>query len=144
LIKSVTDYVFLKDYIENHRELFPDNLVLINNMELFSKKLIEFGKIFVFYQNNQVPAGLIAGYMNDLNTKKSYISLLFVEREYSKNGIASQLVKFFEKKAKEMGMSYLEVKAIKNNDVAVNFYLKNKFLLKDELDNERLLFYKKI
>ncbi|GEM_PF-6357394 len=144
MIKSVTDYVFLKDYIENHRELFPDNLVLINNMELFSKKLIEFGKIFVFYQNNQVPAGLIAGYMNDLNTKKSYISLLFVEREYSKNGIASQLVKFFEKKAKEMGMSYLEVKAIKNNDVAVNFYLKNKFLLKDELDNERLLFYKKI
>lgn len=144
MIKSVTDYVFLKDYIENHRELFPDNLVLINNMELFSKKLIEFGKIFVFYQNNQVPAGLIAGYMNDLNTKKSYISLLFVEREYSKNGIASQLVKLFEKKAKEMGMSYLEVKAIKNNDVAVNFYLKNKFLLKDELDNERLLFYKKI
>lgn len=144
LIKSTTDLSFVKDYIETHRKLFPDNLILISDMEAFAKKIIELGTILIFFDNNQTPRGLIAGYMNDLKTKKSYVSLLFVDESYSKKGIATQLIKYFEEKSIEAGMSSIEVKTIKTNNTAISLYLKNKFIVKKEIKNDRLLLFKEI
>ncbi|MGF1943684.1 GNAT family N-acetyltransferase [Enterococcus casseliflavus] len=144
MIKSITDVSFVKEYIESHRNLFLDNLILISDMDVFAEKITKLGEVFVFFDSNQSPRGLIAGYMNDFKTKKSYISLLFVDVDYGNKGVATQLIKHFEKKSIEKGMSSIEVRTIKANNIAIYLYLKNKFIVNKEISNNRFLLLKKL
>jgi ribosomal protein S18 acetylase RimI-like enzyme len=111
------------------------------DIELYSKKLYDKAILFSKFDNNNL-IGLVAVYNNEIE-KYGWITNVSVDLDYSKQGIATELLKqcydFFKKK--EYLNIFLEV--FVDNKKAINLYIKqgfikhkikqNKMILKQEL-----------
>ena len=60
----------------------------------YSKKIIKNGVTVEFWEDS-ILQGCVAGYINNDKTLEAYITFVFVNKKYRKNGIAAQLLKIF-------------------------------------------------
>jgi len=115
------------------------------NIDNYSKKIFEQATLFTKFDNNKL-IGLVAAYDNPTE-KFGWITNVSVDPDYSRKGIASELLnecnKYFENK--KYFSIFLEV--ISDNEKAIKLYIKhrftnykikdNKMILKQELTQQR-------
>lgn len=112
----------------------------------YVRKLSENGTIYIAEHEMEI-IGLCAGYMNDLQNNKAYISILGVDSSFRKKGIAKELVNHFIDKAYNSNMKKLFLETHKENISALNFYKKNGFIILDNCNaniKENVVLMKKI
>ena len=63
-----------------------------------------------------------------INSWLGEIEKFFIEEKYRRNGIGSSLLKDAELKAKEMGYKKLSLLCREDNEVALYFYLANRYI----------------
>lgn len=125
-IKDVINFV---KFIDNE---FPIKLSNLVNIEDYIKKLITYGNVLVAKDKNKI-VGICAGYMNDIEKYNAYISILGIDSEYRKLGIATGLVNVFIEKANKCGMKRIFLETHKENFSALNFYKKNEFIVLEDV-----------
>ena len=106
----------------------------------FSKRIIENGYFYSLSKNDDV-LGILAFYANDIETKKSYLSLIAVKREEQNHGYGRDLLNFFEKESKLLNMNIARLEVYKHNENAIRFYKNQGYLIIDE--NELSYFMEK-
>jgi len=104
------------------------------NIESYSEKLITQSVTFEAWLNNDL-IGLLAGYLNDYETKVGYISNVSVVPARQGEGIASQLVKQCINHAKSLSFNELRLSVNNQNISAYNFYVKHGFSKKQSIEN---------
>ena len=117
-------------FINNIDKDFPIPVSEKVDIEKYVKKLIENGCIFIAKYDEKI-IGLCAGYINDLQNYKAYISILGVDSNFRKMGIAKELVAQFIKEACNNNMKKLLLETHKENISALKFYKKNDFIILD-------------
>ncbi len=83
------------------------------------------GHILFTYELDGVPTGLIYGH-RDQNDGPMWVDLLFVDKEFRKNGIGSKLLKAYEQYASSLHAEDICLYAV-DDEKSVNFYVKNKY-----------------
>ena len=113
----------LYDFLYLVKNEFPIPLDDKTDLKETTKKLLSLGDVIVLVSEGEI-VGLVAGYNNDLETKKSYISLLALLQEHRGSGLATSLVESFIKKATNSGMEKIFLFTHSTNTKAVNLYKK--------------------
>ena len=73
----------------------------------------------------------VVGFLLMLKNKKDYvIDLIAVNKKYRNNGLASQMLRFFENFLAKKNKFNIYASTQKNNKEAIEFYTKNKFRIK--------------
>lgn len=109
---------------------FPVKLSQKVNLIDYNEKLLKNGIVLVA-KDKDIIIGILGGYINDFNGKEAYISILEIEKEYRKLGIACNLIKEFEKMANENNMKKIRLYTHKDNETAKRFYKKMGFKIKE-------------
>lgn len=123
---------FLLDTIEQVYSAYNDVKNTFDNLEnevdidSYLQKLFKFGKVFGVYDDiDNRYCGFAAVYMNDLETKTAYISLIGVSSDYKNKHIGTQLLRYVEKQAFDSCMEHMQLEVKKHNNIAIGFYQKN-------------------
>ncbi len=119
-----------KKEIAAHLQKCKDNFIpsLDKSVDIddYSKKLAD--KAFTFEAwNGEELAGLIAGYFNDPLGQTGFITNVSVVKEYSGEGIASQLLLNCVEYAKIKGYMMLKLEVNETNERAIKLYEKYNF-----------------
>ena len=91
-------------------------------------------KLFGIYVNEDPDTGVIKGMMGigscgDEDKKGSFeLHFIYVDPEYVRVGIGSEMLRFFESKGREKGFSEFVVWVLEENRMGRNFYEKNGYL----------------
>jgi ribosomal protein S18 acetylase RimI-like enzyme len=112
----------IKDWysIQNHSGMIP----LIKNGALFFKVLIIHNSIIGFV-------------LGDIN--KAQLNRLYIDPTYFHNGYGKILLELFEEELERNNHNYLTVSCDKLNRIGLSFYLKEKFKIIDEDEEEYVL-----
>ena len=114
---------------------FPVKLSDKCSIQQYVDKLISLGTLVIEKRNGEI-VGIVGGYINDDNSKLAYISIVGVDSDYQKKGIASTLIKVFIDKCKEKKYKGVHLYTHKTNYSAITLY--KKFMFKEiELIDER-------
>lgn len=112
----------------------------VYNVEEYANKVLSNASILYAIYSNCI-CGIVIIYHNDLVTKKGYIPLLSVRKEFSGKGFAKNLVQNAIKIAFEDGMNEILVKTWKDNNSAKKIYENLGFML---IDSDTDLIFRKI
>ena len=115
----------LHSFLQQVDALFPIYLSSKTGLSELAEKYIHFGTCIGVRNSHPELVALIAGYNNDSNSYKAYISLLAVLPEYQGKGIASRLITAFEERCRENGMVKIEVFTHRTNSTAIRLYERN-------------------
>lgn len=88
---------------------------------MLASKLEKYGTISYVREQNRIVA-MCAGYTNDLQNRRGYISVVAVLPEYSNKGYGKIAVQGFLKKAKSVGMLAVHLYADSENSAALHMY----------------------
>ncbi|MFO1442631.1 GNAT family N-acetyltransferase [Bacillus sp. Bva_UNVM-123] len=120
--------------------LFPtDNE---ENLRVYLTKLIRHAYNFVLTSQNNDDIAIISIYANDFKTKTSYSSAIGILPTFRGGNIATNMVKFALKFAKEKGMDYYKAEISKKNASWLRFLERNGFRIKDETENHSYIVIK--
>lgn len=103
-----------------HNFIFPNYWE--NNLELV-KSLIPNSTVYIYKEQKE-----IEGFVG---IKENYIEGLFVKDDCQRQGIGTKLLEYCKKE-----YEYLELDVYIENNNAVSFYLKNKFIILEEKTNK--------
>lgn len=133
MIHKITDknYTLLCDYLNNVDEDFPIPLSEKVNLNDFAKKIIDAG-IGFYYLDGEKLAGVILFYANNKETLTSYVSVLSVDENYRKQGIAQKLLNECINYCKKLEFKHIELYTHKTNTGAIKLYEKNGFVKYDD------------
>ncbi|MBE6300534.1 MAG: GNAT family N-acetyltransferase [Parabacteroides distasonis] len=101
------------------------------NIFEYSKKLKNNATHFCARNDNKL-VGLISVYLNDFTSKIGYVTLVHVNIDYRKYGIASTLLEKVLIEARNKGFEYIDLEVYKKNEIAISLYEKKRFLIKKE------------
>jgi len=73
-------------------------------------------------------AGLLAVYCNDRERSIAFITSVSVVREFSRHGVAAQLLRQCIQTVRDRGMRQISLEVAKDNVAAIGLYAKNGFL----------------
>ena len=79
-------------------------------------------------------AGIIAIYVNNISLKEAFVSMIAVKQKYRNRAVGITLLKRAESIAYIWGMEYMNLKVAKENQRAVDFYLKNGYTKREDLE----------
>ena len=109
-------------YIQNKDALKTENISLNVWKKLLSAKDPD-EKHFLIY-NGDIPVAYMK--INGLlNSKQAWISMLFVSKDFQRQGIGTFAIEYAEKYVREMGFDTLCIQTDVNNISAINCYLKS-------------------
>lgn len=117
----------------------------LNNEEvlkLLSLKFASYGEVFAALIDNVV-AGFVSYYCNDIRTKTGFLSMIVVRENYQSNGLGKILLDQVIERCRLNGMKKLSLEVDKKNVRAINFYCKNYFFL-NKKTNTSFYFEKEI
>lgn len=137
------DELFL--FLQEVDSLFPIKLSEKINLKELCSKFLSVGTIFSIHDENKLVA-LLAGYNNDFENCKAYISVLAVLPKYQGKGYASKLILDFTNDCINKKIKKIELFTHKSNENAIRMYKKNGFII-DSTDSSRIndiKFYKDI
>lgn len=113
---------FIKDV---EKDFIPPLLERID-VETYYQKVNTHAAFIECYDDNEL-AGLLISYVNNMETRKGFVTFVAVKERYRGNGIAGNLLDKACELAKRNGMSVLGIDT--NNIIARDCYIKNGFNL---------------
>ena len=124
----------LKRYLLRMHDEYRSGHKMGFDVDKYSLKLSSLAEGFVvFSAAGEIQAG-IWGYMNDVLTKKAYISYIGKLKE-SGGGLAARLHGEFVEHARKAGMVEIELQVRKENSHAIGFYQRLGYHMVDERDS---------
>lgn len=109
-----------------YKDLTVENRIPVHNRWITEKR-------FGIYVYEDADTGIIKGMMgigmSEDDDKKGAFELhyLYVDPDYLRRGIGSEMLRFFEQKGKEKGCRELVVWVLEENEMGKNFYEKNHY-----------------
>lgn len=111
----------LIEVIEQFLPMLPHFLDKISSLEEYATKVCKYGRVLVIKEEEAVK-GFVIFYCNDLESKKSYISLIAVSDKYRRQHVGSDLVAAVENVSKDAGMQFIRLEVDNDNEGARSFY----------------------
>ena len=116
--------------IRTTTDIFPEYLdekKLLN----YSSKLTKFGRfITIRKQGDNKIVSVIAYYSN--TPPLCYISFVCVIPEFKRKGLSQIMLSFLENYARQVGLNVMQLEVRKNNESAINAYLKSGFVISED------------
>lgn len=133
------------EYIKGHENDFPIPLSQKVNIDEYVYKIQNNGKMVICYNANQIIA-LVFYYSNNIEEKKGFISLVSVDKNYRKRGIAKKMLEIVFDNMKKRGMQLCEIPTHSTNQKAINLYTSLGFKQKENYvyENGNILLIKEI
>ncbi|MEN0647660.1 N-acetyltransferase [Caldifermentibacillus hisashii] len=91
--------------------------------EEMKEKYLPMSENYVISKNAEI--------MGFISMVDNYLAALFIDAKYQGEGHGKELLNFIKKRRKK-----IQLKVFKKNNKAVNFYLQNEFVIKEELIDE--------
>ncbi len=127
----------LSQIFTNISEEFNPSLTSRIPAEKYASKIRKFGHTFELFINNEL-AVFAAGYFNNLDEKKSYLTVIYTFSSFRGNGYADLLLCFVKNTAKRLGMRELSLEVSSGNIAALKLYISNGFNITDIKENLKL------
>lgn len=122
--KDVEDYKKLREEsMKDYSKLAGEKMTLNEDLRKEFLQLISKNNLILMLELKKNIIGFISGNFNSAN-KSSYISDIFIEKEFRKKGYATKLLKEFIRIAKEKGIKKVRLGVRKNNIKAIKIYKK--------------------
>lgn len=119
---------------------FVPTLSQKTDLEEFCTKIMSKGKLFVSCAKDGNINGLVVMYANDFEHHYSYVSLVAIDLDFRKQGIAESLMQKAISYVKNLGRNKISCIGIHtNNAIALHLYEKLGFVVQSELDNRKYL-----
>ena len=106
---------------------FPIKLSEKTDLNLLAEKFCSLGEVGYIKTEDRIVAA-VCGYMNDMETKEAYISVVGTLREYRGRGHAQELIEEFIEKSKISGMKSVKLHTRNSNFGAIRLYEKLGFV----------------
>jgi ribosomal protein S18 acetylase RimI-like enzyme len=113
-------------YAENTEVFIPSLTVQVSSLPEYVHKLKKYATLFEAYDGSLL-VGLVAIYLNNLETKTGFITSVIVIPMYQNNGIANILMKNVIDFAKVEGFVKISLEVFKENIKAISLYQKYRF-----------------
>jgi ribosomal-protein-alanine N-acetyltransferase len=123
-INTVSHNDLLKFYLDNDNSFSPSLSEQVNIAD-YVKKIKDNATTFEVWDNNIV--GLIAGYFNDTEGKKAYITSVIISPNYQGRGIASRLLREVIDYACKNNFVSIGLEVQQSNEKALSIYKKFNF-----------------
>ena len=117
----------LYPFLQKVDRLFPVPLSDKEPLEVLASKLEKYGTLSLIQKDGQIVA-MCAGYINDLERRLGYISVVAVLPECSGRGYGWSVVYDFVRKAADAGMTAVHLYASPGNAAALKMYQKLGFV----------------
>lgn len=129
---NIASYTDIKKHFKKCN--FIPRLDSYTNVEEYIKKILSFSERFEIWDNYSL-IGFSAVYFNNQVTKEGYLTNLSIVPEYTKKGIASNLIKEIFKFGKKNKFLSINLEVFSLNKIAIRFYQKNGFttIMKDDI-----------
>ncbi|MBP9932976.1 MAG: GNAT family N-acetyltransferase [Chitinophagaceae bacterium] len=102
------------------------------DIQAYSKKINRHSVTFEAWDGNDL-VGLVAAYLNDLESRSGFITNVSVVASYMGRGIASELLDICVQYSKEKGFNEIKLEVQERNTPAIFLYTKKNFI---EVKNE--------
>lgn len=119
-----SDKLLLLNYLKEVNYDFNPALSSHSKLEEFVNKILLLGNVYAYFIN-EVLAGVICFYSNNLDTNTAYCSVLSVKDEFRRRGIANSLIDFYINFCCDRKIKNITIHT--NNKFALNLYLKKGF-----------------
>lgn len=129
-VRQVVSYQEIYNILYKFNNVFEPAL-FINSLEITDYAYKLFNNSCVFVAEDSEIVGFISFYANDVINKVAYINQLAIEQAYQNKGIGNILMKYSLTMSKEFGMTKAKLEVAKKNKKAINFYLRNGFIIND-------------
>lgn len=123
------------------QETFSDLIEHVNIGE-YSKKIAKYANVYILKE--EVTCGMEAVYMNDQEHGTAYVTLFGISEAYRGKHLGSRLFDYCVREAAACGMKELKLEVRKDNDAALEFYLRKGLKILGDSGNERYLMGKTI
>lgn len=121
-------------------QLFIPTLSSVVNLEEYSDKIfLKAHKIEIWHNDKLV--GLVAFYSN-MDEKVAFITNVSIEKEFQGKQLAKKLIEEVIQINKENNFLHILLEVHKENNLAIQFYKKNNFDIKQEKNNYFVMEYK--
>ena len=121
-----------------YKNIVPDeclykDMLIENRIPVHQRWINE--KPFEMYVYEDPDTDVIKGMMGigmcgDEDKKEAFeLHLIYVDPDFLRNGIGSEMLQFFEQKGKEQGFKEFVVWVLEENKIGRNFYEKNNYIL---------------
>ena len=121
-----------------YKNIVPDeclykDMLVENRIPVHQRWINE--KPFEMYVYEDPDTGVIKGMMGigmcgDEDKKEAFeLHLIYVDPDFLRNGIGSEMLEFFEQKGKEQGCKEFVVWVLEENKIGRNFYEKNNYIV---------------
>lgn len=84
-------------------------------------------------------AGIMIMYVNNVSLKKAFVSMIAAKEEFRRMAVGTTLLKRAESIARIWGMKYMNLEVAKQNQPAVDFYLRNGYVGREELESSFIM-----
>lgn len=115
-------------YLKRLDDSFSPALSSYVDLEKFSKKLTDNALIYTVNASNNQFAGLFAAYINDIETKITYLTSIAILKQYQGLGYAQLLMNKLVEESQTAGMIGIKLEVYKDNEQAIRFYKRNNFI----------------
>lgn len=125
-IKNISNREEIRQLLEEFSSSFIPSLEeRVDDLDAYAEKLSINAINLVLLVENEI-IGFICFYANNLESRKAYISLICIKREFQKRGYATLLLEKMFELCKDT-MNCVELEVYSKNKKAVDFYKKNGF-----------------
>lgn len=122
---------FIKEYIVTYDNDFYEPLSIRVDLDVFAEKLHNLSTTFIVVYKGKV-AGLLASYFYDVQSKKGFITLVHIKREFQGRHLSSYLVKIVQTYAESIKFKYIDLMVYRDNISAFGLYSKYGFKVINE------------
>lgn len=122
----IDDCELLQSFLRRMDNEFPHPLSSKCDLGEYSRKLVDEGCVEGALAAGEL-VGVLAGYVNNLQTCEAYISVLVVSQAFRGKRISSMLLERFVHDAREEGMQTIRVFTFHTNDAAHGLYVSHGF-----------------
>ena len=117
---------FFYQYVCLYEHDFYEPLSERVNLMEFAEKVSQLSITFVIMFDNNV-VGMIASYFYDIESRKGFITLVHIKKEYRGKYFAHHLIEAVKNYARINNVLYIDLVVYKDNVAALNLYLSSGF-----------------
>lgn len=111
----------IEDAVREFQPCFPHLKDKINCVHSYAVKLNQFAEVCLLLSDDN-KIGLSVFYMNDMNERCGYISLIGIKSQYQKHHLGGTLLLYTLQEMKDNGMEYAKLEVDNDNKNAYEFY----------------------
>ena len=141
-IKRNNDINNIKEVIILCDNAFDNPIHMRSNYLELVEKISNYAIFLVAYSSDV--AGYCAIYINDIESKTAYITLIATEKSHQRMGIGKDLLDRTEEETLKKGFNKIKLEVKKENKNAIHFYEKNGFKIVSEASDHSFYMIKEL